>query len=366
MLVELTVNWAYASTPVVPFPARIYWRLKGNTSYSIQDVGDGTTTTITTINDSSTTLTTACSLEYEGYVIPLCFVDTATDCAPFLYDRDTGLESPNPSCPTTDRSYWDATIDATNNQSCRGVTVSCTKSGVYAIHAVDPDLMSAQTYTNDGFPTIVATGGGSGFGFGAMINASAYDDVNCVITKDCWIVTQGSNYNTPPTVKIAASDDGIEIPMIVTMACNDFLYSGCKVAQGTLKSGEILLGESKVVCMTNEEYDKFTPSATNSVFEDSLGGCCTGNGKKYTLTFTSPNPVLYPTVYYTYTVATTSDQGQSVEPLYHGVPYQTSNCCVDGSVTAYGITPNVACSTDFETNIWLFNNHVTVVPFADC
>jgi len=360
MLVELTVNWAYASTPVDPFPTRVYWRLKGSTNYSLQNVANGTTTTITTINNTSSTLSTACDLEYEGYVIPECYIDDPTNCDPYLADGITV----NPACPTTNRSYWTATIDATDLQACRGVEVSCESCGVYAIHAVDPELMFAQTYTIDGFPIIEISDEGTGTGFSAIARLDAYDDFTCQIIKDCWTITQGNSYTTTPTIKIAASDDGIEIPMIVTMACNDFTYEDCK--SGTQLSGQVLLGESRTVCMPEFKYSSFTPTADNSVFEKSLNGCCTGNGKKYTLTFTSPDPVAYPTVDYTYLGAVVNGSAQTENTLYHGVPYTTSNCIVIGSIKAFTPSPEVACQTESEINIWLFNNHVLITPGADC
>ena len=360
MLVELTVNWTYLTTPVVPFPAIVYWRLKGGTSYSNVNVADGTTATITTINDSSTTLNTTCILEYEGYVIPLCFVGDATDCNPFLSDGVTL----NPACSTSNRSYWDATVDATNNQSCRGVEVSCTKSGVYAIHAVDPDLMFQQTYLNgvDGVPNVIITNQGIGNGFSAI--AFDYDAFTGYILQDCWIVTQGQNYNSTPTITLSPSDTGEVIVMEVTMACNDFTYKDCK--SGTQTSGQVLLGESRTVCMPNFEYSGFTPTATNSVFEKSLGGCCTGNGKKYTLTFTSPDPAAYPKVDYTYVTANTLGTAQTSATLFHGVPYTTSNCIVIGSFAAITPSPEIPCQTDSETNAWLFNNHVLISNPVDC
>lgn len=360
MLVELTVSWAYTTTPPNPFPVRVYWRLKGTTSYSLQNVANGTTTTITTINNSAATLDTPCDLEYEGYVIPECFVGTATDCDPYLSDGIT----PNPACTTSDRSYWNDTVDATNEQTCRGVTVSCESCGVYAIHAVDPELMFAQTYTIDGFPIIEISDEGTGIGFSAIARLDAYDDFTCQIIKDCWTITQGSGYTTTPTIKIAASDDGIEIPMIVTMACNDFDYEDCKSGEQT--SGQVLLGESKTVCMQEFKYSSFTPTADNSVFEKSLAGCCSGNGEKFTLTFTSPDPVAFPSVVYTYLGATPGGGAQVEATLYHGVPVVVSNCTVIGSLTAYTPSPEVACQTDTETNIWLFNNHVAISSITSC
>lgn len=359
MLVELTVSWDYTTTPPNPFPARVYWRLKGATSYSIQNVANGTTTTITTINDSAATLNTPCDLEYEGYVIPECFVGTATDCNPYLSDGIT----PNPACTTSDRSYWNDTVDATNEQACRGVTVSCESSGVYAIHAVNQTQFFAQQWAAPG-PVVLVSGGAPGAGFSAIPAPGAYNSTTGFMVKDCWTVTQGNGYTTAPTVILSRSNAGVDVAMEVTMACNDFTYQDCK--SGTQTSGQILLGESRVVCMPNFEYSGFTPTATNSVFEKSLGGCCTGNGKRYTLTFTSPNPALYSMVDYAYTGASTMGSAQTVQTIYHGVPYTTSNCIVIDSFAAFTPSPEVTCETDSETNAWLFNNYVVITPGVDC
>lgn len=359
MLVELTVNWAYTTTPASPFPSRVYWRLKGATSYSLQNVANGTTTTITTITNSQDTLDTPCTLEYEGYVIPECFINDPTNCDPYLADGVTV----NSACPTTNRSYWTATIDATTNQTCRGVEVNCVKSGVYAIHAADQDALFTEVWANPG-PTVLATGGAPGTGFAAIPAPGAYNSTTGRMEKDCWVITQGNNYPSAPTVTLSRSNGGVDISMIVTMACNDFDYNDCK--SGAQTSGQVLLGESKIVCMPFEDYSTFVPSAVNSIFEKSLGGCCSGNGERFTLTFTSPDPAAYPSVVYTYLGATPGGGAQTESTLLHGVPQVVSNCTVIGSLTAYTPSPEVACQTDSETNIWLFNNHVVISNITSC
>lgn len=359
MLVELTVNWAYTTTPASPFPSRVYWRLKGATSYSLQSVADGTTTTITTITNSQDTLDTPCILEYEGYVIPECFVGTATDCNPYLADGVTV----NSACPTTNRSYWTATINATTNQSCRGVEVNCVKSGVYAIHAADQDALFTEVWANPG-PTVSATGGAPGSGFGAVPAPGAYNSTTGRMEKDCWVITQGNNYPSAPTVTLSRSNGGVDISMIVTMACNDFTYTDCK--SGAQTSGQVLLGESKTVCMPFDDYSTFVPSAVNSIFEKSLGGCCSGNGQRFTFLFTSPDPVAYPSVVFSYLTSSPGGGAQTEAMLNHGVPYTPTNCIGLGSISAYTPDTVIACKTDTQTNIWLFNNHVLITPGAVC
>lgn len=364
MNVELTINWTFLTTPPTPFAMTVFWRVKGSTSaYTPVNVanGEGGTVTITTISNTTDTINTACTLEYEGYIIPDCFIGGATDCNPYLAD----LVSPNPACPTTNRDYWEASINATDQQNCRGVEVTCTESGVISVHLEDPSALETNTWllAPGGIPDLVLPVGCS---FYAIPNS--YNSVTGYITDDCWIIdTPGDNVSVPPVVTLIESDQGNILPLVLTLGCNSFLYSTCTT--NNKQSGNILVGESRILCLNAKFYDDglFEPIADNSVFEHSLSGCCTGNGRKYVLTFNNPDPANFSTVTFVYSIAGSTAQGeQYTHSLTDGVPY-TTTCTVEGSIAAaYISSGTLLCETDYATNAWLFDNYVTIVPSDPC
>lgn len=362
MNVELTINWQFLSTPPALYAVTVFWRIKGSTAaYTSTSVANGESGTIniTTIANSGDTINTACILEYEGYIIPNCFIGTATDCNPFLPD----LVSPNPACTLSNRDYWEASVDATDKQSCRGVEVTCVKSGVISVHLVDPSQLLTNTWLNapGGIPDLVLPVGTS---FYATPNN--YNSVTGKIIGDCWIInTPGSNVTIPPVVTLIESDQGNILPLVITLGCNNFNYSNC--ASTFTTSGNILVGETRTVCIDEKAIASFEPEADNSEFSHTLLGCCTGNGRTYTLTFNNPDVANYSTVTFLYGIANNTAQGaQFTHPLTDGIPY-TTTCIVQDSIAAAYITAGtLLCETDFTTNIWLFENYVTIVDNGPC
>ena len=364
MLIELQLNWTFLTTPSNPQAVTAYWRVAGSTgAYTPSSISNGQdgSMTITTLNDTSSTITTACTLQYEGYIIPDCFIGTATDCSPFLYSHD-GLESPNPACTYTDRIYWTASIDATDKQGCRGVSVSCTKSGVLSARISNPANMKLATW--DDVPNIIVTDSNTGSGFNAIPHFMVGPGGIINLTENCFTVTPGSLYSYAPTAVLETSNEGYIFALELTMGCQTFTYSNCKSAPKN--SGNILLGDSNVICMLDSAYDAFAPVASSSTFEKSKLGCCTGNGRKYRLTWSNPSPSLYPGVTIAFSLANTTNPGdQQFYTITNSTPYVIT-CCAEDSIVAYrSPTGNITCSTDRETNAWLFD-HLLIEDLGPC
>ena len=363
MNVELTINWTFLTTPPTPFAMTVFWRVKGSTSaYTPVNVanGEGGTVTITTISNTTDTINTACTLEYEGYIIPDCFIGGATDCNRYLPDGITL----NSACPVSDRDYWEATIDATDEQSCRGVEVNCIRSGALTAHLVDPSALETNTWLDAGYPDIIVTDENTGSGFYAYPNT--YNAGTGEISGDCWVVDPGSNYTTAPTAFLVTSDQGNDLELVVTMGCNNFTYTNCRT--NIKPSGNIMLGDSRTLCINAQFYvdEPFDPVADDSVFEHSLLGCCTGNGRSYTLTFNTPDALLYSTVTFAYNIANTTEQGQQYTHVLNNTTPFTTVCIVEGSIVAAYLTGGLACQADNITNAWLFDEYVTIVDNGPC
>ena len=361
MIVELTLNWTFLATPPSPYAMTAFWRVKGSTSpYTSSSISNGQdgTINIVTISNSTDTIITACTLEYEGYIIPDCFIGGATDCNPFLTDGVT----PNPACTVTDREYWEATVDAIDQQSCRGVEVTCTGSGALSVHLLDPTQLDTNTWAS--FPDIIVTDENTGSAFYAYPNS--YNPGTGEINGDCWTFDPGNNYSYAPTAFLVTSDQGKDLELVVTMGCNNFTYFNCLT--NAKPSGNILLGETRTLCVNAKFYvdEPFNPVADDSVFTHALSGCCTGNGHKYTLTFNSPDALLYSTVTFAYNIANTTEQGQQYTHTLNNTTPFTTVCIAEGSIVAAFLTGGVVCQTDNSTNAWLFDDYVTIVDNGPC
>jgi len=364
MLVSLTVNWAYATTPPSPFPVTVYWREKGSTgAYNLQPVATGTSITITTISNASDTLNSACTLEYEGYVIPNCFIDGATDCFAFLDD----LVSPNLDCPDGQRSRWSASVPALSYQACRGVKVTCESSGVLSAHILDPNgtLKNATWDLNGGFyPDTVVTNQNTGGGFDAVVTVNPV--AGAITNPQCLTVTSGSGYTTAPIANLAPSQQGYVYQLELTMGCREFTYQDCQT--NGQDSGHILLNDFRTICLPADEFDGFDPQATNAVFSKEQIGCCSGNGRYYKLTFSNPDPTWYSNVTFAYALPNSTNPGEQwsqVRSLSNSVPFEV--CAVEGSLVSYGPEPGgLVCKTDYQTNAFLFENHVLIEDLGPC
>ena len=347
MIVELNLDWTYPTTPTSPYPVTIYWKRVGLTSYSTFNMNDASvgTATITTVLTYTDYITTDCNLEYEGYIIPNCFIGSLTDCDP-----------DGPSCPSSNRVYWTATVDATEHQACRSISATCDEGGVIGLN-IDPATLSAQTYTLE--PTLNITGG-DGVGFTATLT---YDSGTQKVTGFT-ITNPGSGYTTLPTVEISPSDTPVTLELDVVVGCDTFEYTCC--ADGDSYVGFVNVGESVQFCVKPAEttLDPFVPGVANTIGDYSfiVEGCCTGGSgtTRYQLTFTSPNSTLYPflDVYYSEPGGKACVEGIR---LLNGI--SATVCAITGTLTAASASVTIP-SSDLGDNNWLFSNYLTATVVA--
>lgn len=143
MVIELEVSWTYSVALPTNYPVTIYYRKVGSTApYStlLYNNGGGTggTATITIYDNPTSDKITArdieCTVDYEGYVLPVCLVDS----------------------PANRTTFNTAEVDIGQYMACRGVEAIC-NSG--AIIAVLPDQTSSALFDTNLIPTISLVSG---------------------------------------------------------------------------------------------------------------------------------------------------------------------------------------------------------------
>jgi hypothetical protein len=131
MIIELDINWTFTTPlPVTPYPIDIYYRLVGETVYTVTSIsnGESESATITVLSDTSNTISNrdiSCILDYEGYVVPVCANNAVGERVPFSTVEE----------------------DLTDLMQCRQIRGTCDAGGVFSII---PDPNPLLIFSTDG------------------------------------------------------------------------------------------------------------------------------------------------------------------------------------------------------------------------
>jgi hypothetical protein len=336
MLIELNVDYTLAAAPPPSFQLFFYWREVGASTYTLQTLnnpGSSGTATITIINNSNGVITdpnTACSLEYEGYMIPSCFVGT-----------------PSEESEKVDFTFSVPITSLTDYMECRGIDATCTTGAIVGfkvlndpdtydvsqIH-IDPTLFIPPTWilvSGSGDPNNLPTFGNNnavggdgilmGFNFNGTISSGAnvslknnsfflpvFQDIVPVRTNSEAISTNnGFDSSTVVKLELLNNDgDTIQLDVELIIACgavSPVFYCGDPLLPR--KSSYTPLGQTTRYCLFNKNGNSepgFEEAAFQELYTTDQYTCCqTTECRNYTITYlanplpqlTGGNPVLF-------------------------------------------------------------------------
>ena len=132
MIIQINIDYTLAAAPPPAYQLFFYYRKVGDISYTQSTLstpsisGTHTITIVSNMDDVIQDINYPCSLEYEGYMIPSCFVGT-----------------PEETSEKVDFTFSVPVTSLTDYQICRGIDATCTTGAVVGVRILDdPDTYS--------------------------------------------------------------------------------------------------------------------------------------------------------------------------------------------------------------------------------
>lgn len=275
MLIELQVNWTFATPPATtPYPVDIYWKIVGDSFYTNLTItnGESGTANITVLNSTTNTISDReypCIMDIEGYVVPSCANNALEERLPF----------------TTATS-----LDLTDDMQCRGITAICKAGGVIGI-IPDPDLSLVFNTDTITYPiTIDATslvGGDPAKLPNISVTFTGAGPTSTIEAIYCYDVDYSGGFDGTTTFDINGFDGSgnpiVMTPLKIVTACgsieavNNACYSGTPsyIPFTSAENGDAIIK----TCTNNEtatDYDEVFLNTENigTVLPDTTYSCC--------------------------------------------------------------------------------------------
>lgn len=275
MLIELQVNWTFATPPTTtPYPVDIYWRIVGDSNYTTVSItnGESGTANITILNSTTNTITDRelpCIMDVEGYVVPSCALNDPEERLPF----------------TTATS-----LDLTDDMQCRGITAICKAGGIIGI-IPDPDLSLVFNTDTITYPITIDTSsvvnGDPAKLPNILVSFTGSGPTSTIETIYCYDVDYSGGFDGTTTFDINGFNGaGAPItmtPLKIVTACgsiesvNNQCYDGnpSYIPFTSAENGDAIIK----ACTNNEtatDYDEvfLGPETIGTVLPDTTYSCC--------------------------------------------------------------------------------------------